>query len=53
MIKLSWWEEFVVGTAISFLVMLTTKVTNKMELEALQTTIGVLQKLLAGQVSLT
>jgi len=46
--KLSWWEEFVMTAAISFLTMLKSKVTNKVELAAIQSAIDLLQRLLSG-----
>ena len=51
MLKLSWWEEFVVTAAISFLTVLTSKITNPVELAGLQAALTFLQKLLAGGVS--
>lgn len=53
MINLSWWEQFVIGAAASFLQILSAKVTNQTELAAIQSTQAFLQKLLAGQVSIT
>ena len=50
MIKLTMWEQFGIITALSFLTMLGNQITNQTELAALQSTIGFLQKLLAGQV---
>lgn len=52
MIKLSWWEEFIVTAAISLLTMLQSKITNQVELAGLQAAIGFLQKLLGGNVPL-
>jgi len=52
MIKLSWWEEFIVTAALSFLTVLTSKVTNPTELAGLQAAIAFLQKLLSGTVAL-
>ena len=53
MIKISWWEEFILGAAVSFLTVLLPKITNPMELAALQAAIAFLQRLLGEQVSLT
>ena len=53
MIKISWWEEFILGAALSFLTVLLPKITNPTELAALQAAIAFLQKLLSGGVSLT
>lgn len=52
MIKLSWWEEFIIGAAISFLMMLKTKITNPTELAALEAALTFLQKLMTGTVAL-
>lgn len=52
MVKLSWWEEMVIGSAISFLVLLETKVKNPAELAALKAAVAFLQKLLSGNVTL-
>ena len=46
--SLSWWEQFIIGSAISFLVMLESKVTNPTELAALKATVQFLQDLLNG-----
>jgi hypothetical protein len=51
MVQLSWWEQFIIGAAISFLTVLASKVTNATELAGLQSALAFLQKLLAGQVS--
>jgi hypothetical protein len=53
MVTLSWWEQLVIGMAISFLTALQTKITNTAELTALQAALTFLQKLLGGQVSAT
>jgi hypothetical protein len=53
MIKLSWWEEFIVGAAISLLTMLRSKMTNQAEIAAIEATVAFLQKLLGAGVSLT
>jgi hypothetical protein len=53
MIKLSWWEEFIIGAAVSFLTVISSKITNPTEASAVQTTLALLQRLLAGQVSTT
>jgi hypothetical protein len=52
MIKLSWWEEFIIGAAISFLTVLSGKITNPTELAALQAALVFLNKLMTGNVSL-
>jgi hypothetical protein len=51
MITLSWWEQFIVGAAVSLLTLLQTKITNQVELAAIQSAITFLQKLLSGTVS--
>jgi hypothetical protein len=51
MLKLSWWEQFIIGAAVSFLTVLVSKMTNATELAALQAAIAFLQQLLNGQVS--
>jgi hypothetical protein len=51
MIKLSWWEEFIVGATISFLTVLQSKLSNPTELAALQAAIAFLQSLMGGTVS--
>jgi hypothetical protein len=53
MLKLSFWEEFIIGAAISFLTMLQSKIKNPTELAALQAAIEFLQKLLGGNVALS
>lgn len=53
MIALSWWEQFIIAAGISFLTLLTSKVTNQTELAALQAALSFLNRLLAGQVSVT
>jgi hypothetical protein len=50
--KLSFWEEFIIGTAISFLTVLQSKIKNPVELAGLQAALEFLQKLLGGQVTL-
>jgi len=52
MIKLSWWEEFIVGAGISLLTMLQTKIKNPVELAGLQAALTFLQSLLNGNVSI-
>ena len=52
MIKLSWWEEFIIGAAASFLTVLQQKITNQTELAALQAALTFLQKLMAGTVAI-
>ena len=51
MIKLSWWEQFIVGAAVSLLSVLASKLTNPTELAALEAAIKFLQTLLAGTVA--
>jgi hypothetical protein len=51
--KLSLWEQFIMGAALSFLEALATQIKNTTELAALQAAIAFLQKLLGGQVSLS
>jgi len=51
--KLSWWEEFIITSAVTFLTVLENKVTNTTEKAALDAAIQFLKKLLAGGVSLT
>lgn len=51
MLQLSWWEQFIVGAALSFLTIIASKLTNATEQAALQAAIQFLQKLLAGQVA--
>lgn len=50
MITLSWWEQFIVGAAVSLLTLLQTKITNPTELAAIQAAIAFLQKLNDGLV---
>jgi hypothetical protein len=51
MVQLSWWEQFIVSAVVSFLTVLTSKVTNTTEQAGLQSSTAFLQKLLSGQVS--
>jgi hypothetical protein len=51
MLQLSWWEQFIVGAAVSLLTLLASKLTNATEVAALQAAIAFLQKLLGGQVA--
>lgn len=51
MIKLNIWEQIAIGTAISILTFLSSKVKNQLELEALQSAIQFLQQLLQGTVA--
>ena len=53
MFKLSFWESFIIGAALSFLETLATQVTNPTELAGIQATIVFLQRLLGGNVSTT
>lgn len=50
MISLSWWEQFIIGAAVSFLTVLEAKITNQTELAALQAAVSFLQRLLGGSV---
>ena len=52
MFKPSWWEEFILGAAVSFLGVLQSRITNPTELAALEAAIAFLQKLLSGTVAL-
>jgi type IV secretory pathway VirB2 component (pilin) len=53
MITLSWWEQFILGAAVSFLSLIAQKIKNPTELAALQSALAFLQKLLAGDVAHT
>jgi hypothetical protein len=53
MLKLSFWEQFIVQAAVSLLTVLASTVKNETELAGLQAGLAFLQKLLAGQVSAT
>jgi hypothetical protein len=53
MVKLGFWEQFIIQAAVSLLTVLASQVSNQAELAALQAGIQFLQKLLAGQVSTT
>ena len=50
MIQLSWWETFIITAAISLLTVLESKISNAVELAALQATVAFLQKLLGSGV---
>lgn len=50
MLSLSWWEQFIIGAAVSFLTVLEAKITNQTELAALQAAVSFLQRLLGGSV---
>ena len=50
MITLSWGEKFIVGAAVHLLTLLQTKITNPIELAAIQAAIAFLQKLNDGLV---
>jgi hypothetical protein len=52
MVQLSWWEQFILAAAVSFLTLIASKVKNPTELAALQAAIAFLQKLLGGNVTL-
>ena len=49
-IKLSFWEEFIISAALSFLTALQSKLTNTVELAAIEASIEFLQDLLSGTV---
>jgi len=51
-ITLSFWEQFIVSAAISLLTVLESKVSNQVELEAIQAAIAFLQKLVSGTVAM-
>ena len=51
MVKLSWWEQFIVQAAVSFLSVLQSQIKNTAELAALQATLVFLHKLLGEGVS--
>ena len=48
--KLSFWEEMVLGMALSFLTALESKLTNPSEVAALQAAVVFVNQLLSGQV---
>ncbi len=48
MLILSWWEQIVIGMALSFLTALESRLTNPTELAALQAAVAFLQSLLGG-----
>ena len=52
MLAVSWWEQFILGAAVSFLTVLESKIKNPTELAALQAAVTFLQRLLGEQVSL-
>ena len=51
MLKISWWEQFIIGAAISLLTLLESKLTNPTEIAALQAAVAFLQRLLTGTVA--
>jgi hypothetical protein len=51
MIVLGWWEEALVGMAISLLTILENKLTNPVEVAALQAAVAFLQRLVGGGVA--
>jgi hypothetical protein len=51
MLKLSWWEQFIISAAVSLLSVLASKLTNPTELAALKVAIEFLQTLLTGTVA--
>lgn len=50
MIKLSFWEQFIVGAAVSFLSVLATQTTNPTALDGIDAAQAFLQNLLNGRV---
>ena len=50
MITLSWWEQFIIGAAVSLLTLLQTKISNQLERAALTAAIEFMQKLLSGNI---
>jgi hypothetical protein len=52
MLTLSWWEQFIVGAAISLLTVLESKLTKPAEQAALKAAVVFLQQLLAGGVAI-
>lgn len=52
MVQLSWWETYLITSAIGLLTFLESKVKNPTELAALKATVAFLQKLLSGNLSL-
>lgn len=52
MVQLSWWEQMIIGSVISFLTLLETKVKSPAEIAALKAAVAFLQKLLGGNLSL-
>jgi hypothetical protein len=53
MVTLSWWEQYLIVSAISLLTFLESKVKNAAELAALQAAVAFLQKLVGGNVSMS
>jgi hypothetical protein len=51
MIKLNWWEVYILGAAAALLQALESNLTNQVEITGLQDAIAFIQKLLAGQIS--
>lgn len=52
MVTLSWWEQYLIVSAISLLTFLESKIKNPTELAALQAAVAFLQKLVGGKVSM-
>jgi hypothetical protein len=52
MVTLSWWEQMIIGSAISFLIFLEGRIKNPTELAALRQAVAFLQKLLSGNLSM-
>jgi hypothetical protein len=52
MVKLTWWEEFLIGAAITYLKSLAGTIKNAAELAALETAIAFLEKLTQGAVKI-
>jgi hypothetical protein len=51
MIKLSLWEQFIIGAALSFLTLLQSQTTNPEALAGIQAAQLFLQDLLSGKVA--
>jgi hypothetical protein len=51
MIKLSWWETFIIQAAVSLLSVLRSKLSNPAEVAALNAAIAFLDQLLGGTVA--
>lgn len=51
MITLSWWQEFIITTAISVLTLLESKLKNATEVAALKAAVQFLTSLVSGTVA--